>query len=264
MYCIAHVDDSSDGKREKYTLACALIGEGNQWSKFLILWEEGLNAEPSIEYFHAKEWRNRTGEFSQFNDKSRYPEPTGREAADRKRNTLKAIVEKSNLKAIVITVLLPDYEKIRNAYPSSHTYFGKNPFEVALQSLLYECGKEVRRFPEKSAIGFIFDENQDAVEHTRLYLEFKKKNPETAKVLAGIGHFDDRWNPGIQAADLVANVANMLFYDNPEGKPFAVPLPELGSTFYRICPFNEEYALEVLKANGVDIKENDGAKEKQS
>jgi hypothetical protein len=260
MYCVAHVDDSS--QHEKYTLACALVGDQDVWNRVYNEWVDVLDAAPVIGYFTSKDWRNRKGEFAQFNDTTKYPEPTGREAADRKRNELKKIIESSSLQAIVVAVFLPEYERVKARYPNEVArYFGKGPFEAAFLSLMFECGKEIVKFPEHSGLVFLCDEDQNAPQHVQLYLGFKEKNPRTAKILAGIGHMDDRWNPGIQAADLVASVANMLLYDYLEEGKFPDPIPQMDSTFYRVAAFREDYALGLLKHNGVSVPEIEDEKE---
>src|SRR5665213_2188408 len=85
MLCTAYVDDSSDGKQEKYVIACALIGSQREWNRVFILWDDALRKEPAIKYFHSKEWRSLSGEFAQFRDELKWPKPIGGEAANKKR-----------------------------------------------------------------------------------------------------------------------------------------------------------------------------------
>jgi hypothetical protein len=253
VLCMAYVDDSSDAKQEEYVIACAVIGSQLEWNRVFILWDEALRKEPAIKYFHSLEWRSLSGEFAQFRDNAKWPKPLGGEAADSKRDLLRQVVAKSELNAILVSTMMPDYERVRAAYPDEVTfYFGNGPFEAAFQSLLFECGTEVGKSTGGNVVGFICDENEHAVEHTKLYLDFKKKNPKTAQVLAGIGHFDDKHNPGVQAADLVAHLANQLFRTNSADGPFPHPQERI---FFKIEAFKEKYALALLKANGVEIRE---------
>jgi len=255
MLCTAYIDDSSDGKQEKYVIACALIGSQQEWTRVFVLWEDALREDPEIKYFHSKEWRSLSGEFSQFKDVLKWPKPSGGEAANKKRDSLCKILIKSKLRGIAVSAMMPDYKRIREAYPNEVvSFFGKGPFEAAFQSLIFECGKEVGEASEASVIGFICDENQNAVEHTQLYLQFKKKNPQTAKVLAGIGHFDDKFNPGVQAADLMAHIVNQFISKYVTDGECSEEFP-LDGISVKICAFKEPYALALLKANGVQIRE---------
>jgi len=257
MLYLCHVDDSSDGKQEEYTIACSLTCSLEGWTDANIRWESELRRNPRIGYFHTKECSSLTGEFQQFRDNAKWPKPSGSEAANTKKERLMEIMRESEVQVFAIAVDLPGYNRVKAAYPESMGTFGNGPFEAAFQSLLYESGKQMERETEDGVIGFVCDEHNNAVEHANLYVQFKKKNPITAKRLVGIGMFDDKHLPSLQMADLAANMLNKIFRANPVADKLPGPFPEFGERLWKIARFTESYALEILEGNGVKIKSND-------
>lgn len=250
-------DDSKDARSEKYALAGGLIGGGREWRRFEKGWKECLKSSPSIKWFHSKEWRSLTGEFYQFRDGDKWPKPTGGQAANAKRESLKRVIEESGVVAICIAVLIQDYRKIRDADSRAAEYFRPDPYEGALQSIIFESAKAIKRVDAKSCIGYISDDSTQAPIHTELYIDFKKKNPVIAESMRGLSHLDDKKWPGLQGADIVAHVANQIFkdlWDKPAGQRMLTSLPELESRFYKIATWDLSYMCHVLKdCKGVDL-----------
>lgn len=250
-------DDSKDERSEKYALAGGLIGGGKDWREFEKKWKACLKSGPSIKWFHSKEYRSLSGEFRQFQDKDKWPKPAGGQAADAKRASLKGVIEESGVVAICIAVLIQDYRKIREADPRAAEYFRPDPYEGALQSIIFESAKAIRRIDPKSCIGYVSDLSNQAPLHTELYIDFKKKNPDIAEAMRGLSHLDDKKWPGLQGADIVAHIGNQIFknlWDKPASERMLTSLPELESRFYKIANWDLNYMCHILRdCKGVDL-----------
>jgi Protein of unknown function (DUF3800) len=263
----AWFDDSKDGNAERYTLAGGLIGNIKAWRDFEKKWKAVLYAEPRIEWFHTKEWRSLTGQFGKFRDPIKWPTPKGREAADAKRNALRAVIESSSLVAMGVGVLIQDFKKVREADPRAANYFRPDPYEGALQSFVYESAIALRRIPGLHQLGYVSDDSEKAAIYTAVYTDFKAKNPDIAQTMRGLSHLDDKKWPGLQAADMIANISNQVFktvWDKPEGEREIDSLPELEGNFYKIAHWDLRYMCHILLTNtGVDLFDKFGIEKTQ-
>jgi hypothetical protein len=252
------LDDSADGKQEQFMLAAGLIGRQKQWNDFRKPWKAALAIPPAIKYFHSKEWRSLDGEFRQFRNGSKYPKPKGYEAANDKRDALKAIIQKSKMVGIGIGILVQDYKLVRSTDPRAAEFFCEDPYAFVLQALFLECAKAIRRTSrsdgkgdEGHSIAFVSDDGPKAHIYTALYHDFKKKNPSIATIMRGIAHLDDKKWPGLQAADLLAHVTNQIYKGElaiPEDERFMLDsLPELQGTFWKIAKIDKYFLCSVLE-----------------
>jgi hypothetical protein len=242
-----YIEDSADGLQEKYVIAAALIATKQEWHSFSKEWKKLLKRSPSIGYFHTKEWKPLLGEFFQFRDAQRWPTPKGREAANAKRQALRALLEKSGIVAIGIAVLIPAYEKVRAERVEAKTYFPDDAFECALQEAILQCVKAVKRIDPDAQITFISDLSNKSARYTEVFNGWKEKNPFSAVSMKGIAHLDDEKVPALQAADMCANVVKQEF-DKWEADKLVLPLPELSQNFYRIGYWDEKRMSNILDA----------------
>jgi hypothetical protein len=60
----AFVDDSKDAKGEKFVVAAAAVGLKADWNVFNKRWKKVLSEAPTIDYFHALEWRGLKKQFA--------------------------------------------------------------------------------------------------------------------------------------------------------------------------------------------------------
>jgi len=186
-----YIDDSADGKKAKYVVAGCLVGNKEKWSKFFKEWRKVLHAEPAIKHYHGKDLKGLKGPFAQFRDRSRWPtEQDGWDAAYKKRDHLRSVIDASSLIGFGIGVKIPDYNRIRESHPRAKHFAPKDAFVFVLQALIYELAKTVREeINSKARIAFISDDSTQADEYTRIYKDWKKWNPNTAKSMLGLAHF---------------------------------------------------------------------------
>lgn len=261
----AYIDDTWDGLQEKYSIAAALLGTPKEWNNFSREWKRVRLLKPSIKWFHSKEWRGLNGEFLQFRDKQKYPEPEGFTASNAKRDSLRDVIEKSNVVGIAVAVLIEDLKLVRAAHPTAAELFREDPYEHALQQVVFETAKAVKRVDDNHCVGFIADDTEHADRYEMVYREFKKNNPIIAQNMRGLTHLDDKKWAGLQAADLIAHFANQVIKDlvkTPEDERTLVEdIPDLKKTFYRIAYVNKYYLCGALRdLTGLDIHERLGIK----
>jgi len=264
------LDDSADGKQEKYILAAGLIGRQKQWNDFGGKWKRALKEPPAIRWFHSKEWRSLTGEFHQFRDNAKWPKPTGGQAADAKREKLKQVIADFKLVGIGIGIVIPDYNLVRDCDPRAAEFFCSDPYAFVLQSLVFECAKGIRIVSKEEGIGedghcigYVSDDSNKSPIYSAVYSDFKAKNPGIANIMRGLAHLDDKKWPGLQAADLLAHSSNQVFK-----KQLAIPeddrlmldsLPELQGVFWKISHIDKYYLCSVLEdIKGIDLFEKLG------
>jgi len=143
-------------------------------------------------------------------------------------------------------VKIPDYNRIRESHARAKHFAPKDAFVFVLQALIYELAKTVQeKFSAKARIAFISDDSTQADEYTRIYDDWKRWNPKTAKSMLGISHFDDKKYYGLQAADLAATTVKNVFEEHWETGSVPEEFP-LQSRFWRIANVDEQYMLSVL------------------
>jgi Protein of unknown function (DUF3800) len=253
-----YFDDTADQKQQKYVVAAGLLGRVKTWTKFHNEWKKVLRVAPSIEFFHSKEWRGLDGEFRQFRDPIKWPKPQGGVAANTKREKLKRVIENTELVAIGMGVLVEDFNLVRNADPRAANFFREDPYEGALQSVVYECAKATRKVSRADGlgdnghcVGYISDLSEQAPIYTEIYRDFVKKNPDIGQIMRGITHLDDKKWPALQAADMVAHITNQVFKQLiavPEDeRALLKSLPELQRNFFKIAHMDKWYMCSILE-----------------
>jgi hypothetical protein len=251
-------DDTADGKAEKYVVAAGLLGRYKSWRAFGDRWKAVLRRPPSIKYFHSKEWRGLQDEFYQFRDNTKYSKPKGGEAANAKRAALKAVIESTELVAIGTGVLIEDFNLVRNCDLRAADFFRHDPYEAAMQSLVYECAKAVRWISRHDGlgdnghcVGYVSDLSDLAPVYTAVYTNFVNKNPDIGQIMRGIAHLDDKKWPGLQAADMIAHSCNQVFKETvkiPEDERVLLrSLPEFQKTFFKMSHMDKWYMCSALE-----------------
>ena len=239
------IDDSADGLRKKYVVAGALIDTKEAWHAFTVKWKHLLRSKPAIPYFHAVELGGLHGPFKQFKDNQIWPPPSGKRAAERKRDLLVELIESSNLIAVGCAVLIPDYEKVRSAYPEV-SCLSKDAFQFALQQISVLAVNVVKEIDADGQVSFVMDSSSRASHYEKLFERFLIANPVTATAVKSFRHLDDKKVPALQAADLCAATVKSAFDRFDEGT-FVRPLPFFDKRFCQIAYMNESYLIEVIK-----------------
>ena len=252
-----YVDDSADQKREKVFVAGAFIGFYHQWNALQKAWRKRLNQE-GLEYFRSTEYYSLRGQFHRYCDPVKYPKPRGSEAATRLRNDLDQIIHDSQIMGIAATVPMEIYNKFRETEPDAKELMPEDPYELALQALFDMCARTMLYDMQKdrglpNRLAFICDHSNTAPRISKMFEEFRVKNPSYAEVIESLVHRDDKQRPELQAADLMAHLAKErmtewlkdpeIFTDNEKLKERLKRL-----SVYVIGTCNKEWLANVLAA----------------
>src|SRR5882672_128172 len=200
----AFIDDSRDRLAEKVVVSGIFIGDKDRWSFLRSEWNKILKPH-GMQYFKSSEFYGLRGEFQQFQSKSKYPPPKGREAAKRIFDDLEEVIEKASLTSLGVVIPVQEYSQVL-ALPEAKAKLPSNPYYAALNAGFFETIKAINTLGGKHMVSFVHDDDDNFEQYRNLYREFRTKNPKTAKQMGGFVPLDDKKHPPLQAADLAANV----------------------------------------------------------
>jgi hypothetical protein len=253
MLLRTYIDDSADQTQERVMLAGAFMGWYHQWSGIRKTWKKRLKQD-GLTFFHSTECRSLQGEFSKFRDVSKYPKPLGRQAADRVRDDLDAIIHGSGVMGMACCVPMKVYKEIRQTVTNAAEILPKDAYELALKCVFTLCAetamKEMKDIgPQR--VAFICDQSSYAPRISKMYDEFSKQNKVYEGVIEGLVHQDDKKHPPLQAADLMAHLAKDRFSDWLDDPAIFTNKPEMKKrlqqlSVYAITICNEEWLLNLV------------------
>ncbi len=144
------------------------------------------------------------GEFARFRDKTKYPRPQGRAAADKIRDDLQDILKRAHASGFALGVLLRDYRAIRKS-SRARTLVGTDPYEQTYaMTMICIAGNLEDEMPSREVVAFLCDEHDKAVNVRNIYDELKRQNPICGQWMGSLSHMDNEKSPALQAADLLA------------------------------------------------------------
>lgn len=231
----AYIDDSADRNRERIVLGAAIIGGPEEWRKLGNEWNARLKID-EIAYFKASHCRSLNGQFHKWRN---LPDGEGKVKADKLRDDLDFIIRNSRLMTLGVVLPIPFYRTMKHA---PH-YFGEipdNPYHLAFEQTIAECGKAMRLMNRNNMVSFAHDDGDDFPILHELYKLFKKhpKNRQYAHTLRDFVPLDDKTHPPVQAADLAADVVRQ-YAEDWAVNPSEENLRRLRSTMYKIVIWNE-------------------------
>jgi Protein of unknown function (DUF3800) len=242
-----YLDDSKDAKQSKLYVSAGFMASRDDWGSLRRAWTKVLKAK-GIEYFKSSEYNYLTGQFAQYRT-SKFPPPSGRNAALEIKKALQQVVrEHPYIRGIAVSVPVDDYKKICSR-PETRGIFGTEPYHRVLESVMYETVKMIRTRPGRNVVAFVHDDESDFSTLHKLYLEFKKKNPKTAKYLGGFMPLSDKEHAPLQMADMIANSTLEVGIDRlAKGNTDEAKIA-MKENVNKLCWWDEEYMLSVLKRN---------------
>lgn len=242
----AAIDDSADREQKKFVLAAALIGNRNQWLRLRVAWRKRLEVD-GIKYFRSASCRYLRKQFFKYRDVEKYPPPLGRQIADKLRDDLDSIIHECKLVGMGCIIPVPLFERFRHD-PKYEKAMTKHPYHWAVQTVWAECAEGMKRFQGKHIVTFAHDDcsNFDSLRH--LYKEYKRKNKKHAKSMGDFVPLDDKLNPSIQAADVIADVTHTVASTIEQWEPVPkVEFERLRKRMYTIAVWDENFAKAVLE-----------------
>lgn len=205
MLAKMYIDDSKDGLQKVAIVSAGLFGAKEQWDSLWGSWSNRLRKD-GLAYFKYSHCKNLHGEFEKFRTMGSSLS-AGKSAAMLVKDDLKAIIVQSGVVGIGVAIAMPDWNELRGL-PGSRGFFARDPYETAMQTVMNESVKRVRR--NHSVVLFVHDEGNDFNRLHDTFKSFKAKNPKLTNNIAGFLPEDDKVTPPLQAADLIAYEAREL------------------------------------------------------
>jgi hypothetical protein len=173
-----------------------------------------------------------------------------RVVADAVLRDLKQIVATSDIYAYCLGVLMDDYRSVC-AEPDGAIVLNEDPYVFAHQMLIGLVLDEVHTFPRREMVGFLCDEHSKAVLLKNAWAGYKECNPNWARSAGTLAPLDDKTNPGIQIADLLAHTTTKTFLELRKDPDAAVRILKgwLKGNLIRVAYTDVSFLREVVAAN---------------
>jgi hypothetical protein len=175
-FCVLgfYMDDSADEKRQVVFSVAGFLGESEQWFELERHWSRTLNRE-GIDYFRTYECVNLEGEFRR-KLVDRYGLTTARVIADAMLVELKQIVAASPIYAYCLGVLMDDYRKVSTEAKGGMVLHSDPYYQAHLQLVGLVC-EQMKKFPYREIVAFLYDEHSNAGGLQQVWGGFKDNNP---------------------------------------------------------------------------------------
>ncbi len=253
-----YLDDSKDSQQSKMLVCAGWIGERNDWLNFCHRWNRRLS-DDGIAYFKTSEYKMLKGQFEKFRQR---PKPDGRNACKAIRDDLLDIIQSyDNLRSVGVCIPMDEWKAVSNRPEAIGVL--EFPYRRAIESVWVQTirrGFRRSKSHRNSVVAFVHDDGPDYPELASLYSNFKTVNPKTAKYLVGFSGLDDKVNPPLQAADLIANHCLEIGLEWMDGGKTIAKESELQSSMGFLSVWREDYAKGVLyhelKRKGLPIPED--------
>jgi Protein of unknown function (DUF3800) len=241
------LDDSKDQTQTEFYICAGFIGDCDNWSALRVLWKQCL-AEHKIGYFKSQECKMLQGQFARFRTAA-YPEPAGRQAANRIRDELLGNARcVRGIAGIGVAIPVQIYKKIGKR-PEAAFFGAADPYRRALEGVFNEAMRQVEALPGENEVAFVHDEETDWHDLENYYHEYKELNPRHAQKMKGFTPLDDKEHPPLQLADAIANYALSVGREWLRNDHTPV-MPE--QELFNLCKFgiwDEHIMLCILKHN---------------
>lgn len=245
MVYTCFLDDSKDKNQTKLMVSAGFFGAKHDWESLRVAWKRVLMTH-GMQYFKSSEYYRLDGEFGHFRTDD-YPVPKGREAAEQVRSELQAVLKAHHgIAGIGVAVLLDAYNRALSR-PEAPKALPRNPYCAALNSVVFETAKIVRKFPGHNAVEFVHDSGDDFDLLRSSYEKFKELNPSTAKKIGGFIPRDDKEHPELQAADMISNYTMQLGVEALNRGNMKATLREMRSNIVKLGYWDENYIMSVVK-----------------
>jgi hypothetical protein len=214
-FLFSSFDESADKHREHVFVVAGWLGYQSEWwdieSKWVRRLEREDNPDP-MKYYSDKEWRSLTGQFARFRDPNKYPRPKGRDAANKIRDDLSAILRTSPIAGFGLGILLKDYRAVRRS-TRARKVLPSDPYIQAYQQIMVLVAAKLQEEKPSDWVAFLCDKHDKSADVKALYSEFKKMNPICGTCMGSLNYMEDEESPALQAADLLAGICKDDFLE---------------------------------------------------
>lgn len=241
------LDDSKDRSQEVAVVSAGFVGTKDDWEQLRSSWKATLKKH-GLEYFKSSEYYGLSGQFAKFRS-AEYPCPKGREAAQQMRSELQAVLgNHPRIRGLGVLIVINDFHRVMSR-PEARGIIPPNPYHIAFNSVLDRTVKNVVSWSKHGVVAFVHDSGPDYASLRSSYEEFKKRNPNRARRIAGFSPMDDKEHPELQAADMMANYAmqrSVEAIEKGDGNLRAT-VEEMKANIHELNYWDEDYLLSYLK-----------------
>jgi hypothetical protein len=217
----SYLDESSDGKAEEIFMAAGFFGIPAVWTDLRRKWKLQLATSAKahglskLDYFSSKGCRNLQEEFFPLRDHGSLLEM--KKVALRIRDELQQVVlaPGSDIEGIGIGVNMKDFREYNSrAEVRANPNWNPNHEDAAFQLIFGRIAEIVRNVEISSRcplqVGFVCDDGPNGNKIEASYDRLKAKHTGLAHHMRGISHLDDKKQPPLQMADLMADVGREM------------------------------------------------------
>lgn len=218
----SYLDESSDEKRENIFCVGAILANKEHRTVMQDAWIERLKIPDDISYFRATACRGIRGPFFTLRDKYG---PRARSVADKIRADLEDILLSNHWIGFGIGVVISEYEELWSSNPIARQIYQRDPVEAAFSQMFFEVTRAVQENAPDHQVSFIVDDSTYSGQIEEVFKALKINHPPFASSIATLTPLDDKINPPLQMADLIASIVKDVFIDwLDRGKPKYAPL----------------------------------------
>ena len=247
MVYFSYLDDSKDRGAHRVMVSAGFYATQPAWASFRTDWNKTL-AKHNLNYFKSSECHSVSGEFAQFRAAlGSYAKQDERDRARKVRDELQLVLSQHPaIRGIGVAVQLEDYRRLAS-HPEALNVLPRDPYKAALSSVMFETVTHMRKVSRNSVVSFVHDLGDDFEVLRGCYRAFRDMNRGTARFMGGFSAMDDKTNPALQAADLIANHTTFLMGKKLDSKNALI---EMGDNISRLGYWDEKYVAAILK-NGL-------------
>lgn len=243
------LDDSADHKRTIVFSVGGFLGYPGEWFELERKWETRVK-DDGLSYFRTADYASMGlgwgGEFDKLVDK--HGLTTARVIADALVKDLKALIHKHKMAAFCLAVLMPDFRKVVSKL--KRIPFHKDPYIFAHHQLIGLVAEDVLKMKAPPVVAVAYDENSKSAELQRSWVPFKEANPTWGEALGTLAPLNDKLNPAIQIADLIAHTTTDTFRSRHKDPSAGIAeLREWLPMLRRVAYVDEKYLRKVLAEN---------------
>jgi hypothetical protein len=205
----ASLDESSDERGQLVFCAAAMVTSVPHWRSLTEGWCRRLQ-EDNVAFFRASSCRAVRGPFQHLR-RIHGSFAAARLVAERIRADLEGLMLNAKWMGFGIGVVRKDYDEVLRMFPIARKFYAMDSAVAGYSQLMYEVVRSVRRNAKGFDVAYIFDSSNKSPKIIEAFNGMKVNHPVIGKSARTILPLDDKGNPLLQMADLLASVVRGTF-----------------------------------------------------
>jgi hypothetical protein len=227
MLGTSFIDESADERDQTVFVASGFFGADTQWKGFRREWNKALR-KTDIRYFKSSECMGLSGEFASL--KERRSEAEAKVIALEIRERFDRILRNSvGLKTIAVAMDLSQFKEFNEQIDvRKNPNWEQNYMVATYEAVMGFTAEHLRQLEENEHAGhhivqFVCDQSPLKKAIDKAYERFVKHFPALGRYMQNeVIHLDDKNQPGLQAADLMAAITREMskaWLNDPSKQP---------------------------------------------